>query len=105
MTVDDRPATRREARLALERVAEGEGRLEALRSRSDRVASVLLVIAAACVVLGGVALALGFADPHTLLVYAAVAFGGLGVVLSLPRVFSSVPFDPDRPLPRRRADD
>jgi len=102
---DDRPMTRRESRLAAEGVTATTRRLERYRSRSDRLASALLVAAAVCVVAGGIVLALGFPRPHTLLVYAAVALGCLGVLFALPRVFSSVPFDSDRPVPRRRDDD
>ena len=76
-----------------------------LRARSDRLATWLLVAAASCVLLGGVALALGLTRPHTLLVYAAVGLGGLGVLLALPKALSSVPFDPTAPMPRRRSDD
>jgi hypothetical protein len=92
------PLSRREARLS---ASSGPS----VRDRLDRVAGVLLVTAAVSVVLGGIALAAGFPRQHTLLVYAAVALGALGVVCALPRALSSIPFDPSHPSPRRRSDD
>ncbi len=84
---------------------ERRSRVAVFRTRTDRIATWLLVAAAACVALGGVTLALGFPRPHTLLVYASIAFGGLGVLLALPKALSGVPFDPSSPTPRRRSDD
>jgi heme A synthase len=97
--------SRREARLAAEQRDATQSAAMPRRDRADRIATILLVAAAVSVTLGGVALALGFPRPHTLLVYAAVALGALGVLLALPRVLSSIPFDPTTPMPRRRSDD
>jgi hypothetical protein len=80
-------------------------RRRGVRSGMDRIASWLLTAAAVSVALGGVTLALGFPRPHTLMVYAAVGLGGLGVLLALPKAMSSVPFDPTSPTARRRSDD
>lgn len=52
--------------------------------RVSRLGRLLLLVAAACIGIAGLLLALGQPRAHTLTAYAAVTLAALGVILALP---------------------
>lgn len=59
-------------------------RLRAFFLRTARLGRILLLVAAGCIGLAGLLLALGHPRAHTLTAYAAVALAAIGVILALP---------------------
>lgn len=71
--------------------------LLALLDRCARFGRWLLIAASACAASAGIVLALGLPRAHTLIVYAAVAFATVGVILALPSALRTSPLG-DSPL-------